>query len=182
VARNDQAKPYGIPQDEPAMATIVQALRDQQLELIGALFREYEDGLGVDLRFQSFEEELADLPGKYAPPRGRLLLALDDEAPAGCVALRPITDDVCEMKRLFVRQPYRGRGLGRALATRIINEARAIGYRRMCLDTLRPLRAAMRLYESLGFKKRQPYYQNPLPDTVYWELDLWENPEDHCPG
>ena len=160
------------------MITIVEALTDRQLELIGELFREYESQLGVDLCFQDFQEELAELPGKYAPPRGRLLLALDGDVPAGCVALRPITDDICEMKRLFVRQQYRGRGLGRALATEIIGQARTIGYHRMRLDTLRSLREAMRLYESLGFEESRPYYQNPLPDTVYWELELSEKTGD----
>ena len=160
------------------MITIVEALTDRQLELIGELFREYESQLGVDLCFQDFQEELAELPGKYAPPRGRLLLALDGDVPAGCLALRPITDDICEMKRLFVRQQYRGRGLGRALATEIIGQARTIGYHRMRLDTLRSLREAMRLYESLGFEESRPYYQNPLPDTVYWELELSEKTGD----
>ena len=160
------------------MVSIVPALTGRQLELVGELFREYQDQLGVDLCFQDFQEELAGLPGKYAPPRGRLLLALDGDVPAGCVALRPITDEICEMKRLFVRQQYRGRGLGRALATEVIGQAGTIGYRRMRLDTLRSLREAMRLYESLGFEESRPYYQNPLPDTVYWELELSNRTED----
>ena len=160
------------------MASIVQAVTDRQIELVRVLFREYESQLGADLCFQGFEEELAKLPGKYASPRGRLLLAFDGDAPAGCAALRPLTGDACEMKRLFVRPQHRGRGLGRALAAEIIHEATGLGYRRMRLDTLRSLREAMQLYRSLGFRTIDPYYNNPLPDTVYWELELSEKAED----
>jgi GNAT superfamily N-acetyltransferase len=142
------------------------------IDQVRALFREYEAFLHVDLCFQSFEQELACLPGKYAPPEGALFLALEDEIPAGCVALRKFKEGNGEMKRLFVRPAFRGRGLGRILAERIIAEAVQLGYGCILLDTLDRLKAAMRLYESLGFVKTEPYYPNPLPDVVYWKLDL----------
>ena len=139
---------------------------------VTALFREYETFLGVDLCFQGFEEELADLPGKYTPPRGALLVALVNSQIAGCVALRPLDDGSCEMKRLFVRPDYRGLGLGRQLAHRIIEVSREIGYERMKLDTLDFLEEAIHLYTSLGFKQTGSYYDNPLEKVSYWELGL----------
>jgi putative acetyltransferase len=151
---------------------IIQAKAPGQIEEIRALFREYERFLKVDLCFQDFEKELAGLPGKYGPPDGSLLIAVDGQETAGCVALRKIEEGVCEMKRLFVRPRFRGQGLGRLLAARIIGEAKALGYGIMWLDTLERLTEAMNLYESLGFEKRDSYYDNPLPGVVYWELDL----------
>ncbi|MDJ0956415.1 MAG: GNAT family N-acetyltransferase [Arenicellales bacterium] len=139
---------------------------------IKALFREYETFLGVDLCFQGFEEELAELPGKYKPPRGALLVAFVNSQVAGCVALRPLDNGHCEMKRLFVRPDYRGLGLGRQLAHRIIEVSRDIGYERMKLDTLDFLEDAIHLYKSLGFKQTGSYYDNPLEKVSYWELDL----------
>ena len=139
---------------------------------IEALFREYETFLGVDLCFQGFEEELADLPGKYTPPRGALLIAFVNDQAAGCVALRPLDNGSCEMKRLFVRPDYRGLGLGRQLAHRIIEESKKIGYERMKLDTLEFLEEAIHLYKGLGFKQIGSYYDNPLEKVSYWELDL----------
>lgn len=126
----------------------------------------------MDLCFQSFEAELAELPGKYAPPRGALLLAMKAEAAVGCVGVRPLAGNACEMKRLYVRPQQRGHGIGRSLAVAAIAAARQAGYRVMRLDTLERLREAMRLYASLGFARVPPYYANPLPSVVYWELTL----------
>lgn len=149
---------------------ICQAIRPKQIALSRTLFEEYSDWLGIDLSFQGFAAELAGLPGVYAPPRGRLLLALSGREVAGCVALRPLDDAVCEMKRLFVRSGFRGRGIGTLLAERVIAEARGVGYRAMRLDTLPSMQAAIRLYEALGFVRCAAYYDTPLPETVFMEL------------
>lgn len=144
----------------------------QQLELVRELFREYAAGLGIDLCFQDFDTELADLPGKYAPPRGRLLVAWDGAHAVGCVALRPVDGRTCEMKRLYVRPQARGAQLGRRLAERICDEARAAGYLRICLDTLPRMTAAVRLYRELGFRPVAPYVFNPIPDAMFLGLEL----------
>ena len=136
------------------------------------LFREYEASLDVDLLYQGFERELAELPGAYTPPRGRLLLAVDDSAPAGCVALRPLGGDVCEMKRLYVRPAARGKRVGRLLAEAVIGEARSIGYSRMRLDTLPSMKDAQALYRVLGFVEIAPYYASPVAGTRFMELAL----------
>lgn len=151
---------------------IVRAQTPAQIDEVRRLFREYERFLDVDLCFQSFEEELAGLPGKYGRPDGVLLMAMDGRQAAGCVALRKIEDGICEMKRLYLRPQYRGRGLGRLLAERIVSEAAALGYGIMRLDTLDKLKEGMGLYGAMGFRRREPYYGNPLPGVVYWELDL----------
>lgn len=138
------------------------------------LFQEYAAALGVDLCFQNFAEELATLPGSYAPPRGRLIIGRENDShlSVGCVALRSITDSVCEMKRLYVRPEFRGRGAGKQLAESIIAEAKHIGYTTMRLDTLTHMLAATRLYESLGFVRRNAYYVTPLHGTIFMELAL----------
>lgn len=152
---------------------IFQAGTAEDIEDARVLFREYESWLAVDLCFQQFEAELAALPGKYAPPEGRLLLAKSGEKLAGCVALRKIDAETCEMKRLFVRQEFRGSGLGRELAESLIMEARKIGYRKMRLDTLTDrMSSALKLYERLGFRRIPPYYASPIESTVYLELEL----------
>ena len=138
------------------------------LDEIRVMLREYAAWLEVDLCFQNFEEELAGLPGDYAPPRGRLLFAEG----AGCIALRPIEQEICEMKRLYVVPEYRGSGLGRRLALAIIEEARGIGYRNMRLDTMPKMDGAQRLYASLGFRDIAPYRYNPEPGARFLELTL----------
>jgi GNAT superfamily N-acetyltransferase len=151
----------------------IQASSLVEIEHARELFREYETWLNLDLCFQNFEKELAELPGAYAPPTGRLLLAFADDELAGCVALRRLSDKVCEMKRLFLRPQFHGRGLGRELAERIIEEARDIGYQRMRLDTLTEhMGNAIALYRALGFTEIEPYYNNPVPGALFLELML----------
>ncbi|MFH2130538.1 MAG: GNAT family N-acetyltransferase [bacterium] len=153
---------------------IISVQTSPHLNEIRTLFREYEQFLNVDLCFQGFEEELATLPGKYAPPGGALFLALENRSAAGCVAVRTLDDATCEMKRLFVRPGFRGIGLGKQLATVVIAEALRLGFKRMRLDTLESLTAAMGLYHSLGFRQVDAYYHNPLQNVIYWELSLGE--------
>jgi len=154
------------------MISIEQATSIDSIAQARILFEEYQAALGVDLGFQDFESELAALPGKYAAPHGRLLLARVEHAVAGCAALRALSGDACEMKRLFVRPAFRAHGVGRILAERIIAEARSIGYRRMCLDTLPSMGRAQQLYEALGFREIEPYRYNPIAGTKYLGLDL----------
>jgi ribosomal protein S18 acetylase RimI-like enzyme len=145
----------------------------EDLEQVRRLFRAYADWLGVDLCFQGFERELAALPGCYAPPSGRLLIARVGSDVVGCVGLRPLEPGVCEMKRLWVEPGFGGQGIGRTLADSIVAAARAIGYERMRLDTLpERMPAAQHLYASLGFREIPPYYDNPLPGVTMLELAL----------
>lgn len=146
-----------------------------EMAIVRDLFLEYQAWLGVDLCFQGFAEELATLPGTYAPPAGGLWLARVDGDIAGVVGIRPIEPKVAEMKRLWVRPAYRGRGLGRRLAELAVAAARAAGYRSICLDTLGHMAAARRLYDALGFREIPAYYDNPLDDVRYLELDLTES-------
>ena len=152
---------------------LIQAQSAEEIVRARELFEEYAAGLGIDLCFQSFDKELAELPGGYGPPAGRLFIAIDENQAAGCVALRRIADGVCEMKRLYVRPGFRGTGLGHALAEAIILAAREIGYQRMRLDTLPgKMDRAIAMYRSLGFKEIGPYYDNPVESALFMELEL----------
>ena|SRR5438067_5717085 len=152
---------------------ITHAETTEQIEQARALFCEYESWLGLSLCFQNFEKELAELPGAYAEPDGRLLLARDNDELAGCVALRKLNERTCEMKRLFVREKFRGKGIGRLLIETIIRTAKEIGYERMLLDTLPPrMNDAIALYRSLGFREIASYYDNPVPGALFMELEL----------
>jgi len=154
-------------------SSLTQAESPAQVAQARELFLEYAQSLGFSLCFQNFDKELADLPGDYAPPDGRLLLAEHEGQLAGCVALHKLSAEICEMKRLYLRPQFRGKGLGRALADRIIAEARAVGYRRMRLDTVEPvMKDAVAMYRKLGFREIDPYRENPNAGTLYMELQL----------
>ena len=158
------------------MLSIVQAKTPEEIATARELMVEYATRLGVDLCFQGFEEEMRALPGKYAPPSGRLLLALWDGKPAGVIALRSMgekTEGLCEMKRLFVRPEFRGHGIGRTLAERVIAEAAGIGYKRMRLDSMPgKMDSAIAMYRELGFTETEPYYKTPVSQTLFMELAL----------
>ena len=151
---------------------VIAAHSAEHLAIARQLFEEYAAALGIDLCFQNFGVELANLPGEYAPPEGRLFLAQAEDGFAGCVALRKIADSICEMKRLYVRPKFRKRNGGRLLADTVVNAAREIGYESMRLDTLSSLTAAIALYRSLGFRSIPAYYANPNPEVVFMELKL----------
>ena len=160
--------------------------------MVRELFLEYAAWLGVDLCFQGFEEELAGLPGKYAPPQGRLFIlgqvgmipppyplpqgegesSANSNVVMGCGAFRGLDDETCEMKRLFIREEFRGGGLGRKMAEHLVEEARDAGYKFMVLDTLRKMSTAVSLYRSMGFEECEAYYENPVPGVVYLRLAL----------
>ena len=154
------------------MLEIIEAKRSEELEQVRNLFEEYSNSLFFNLDFQNFEEELANLPGDYIQPAGCLLLATYKGQPVGCVGLRMLSDGVCEMKRLYVREQFRGLGFGRALAEAVIEEARKIGYNYMRLDTVPSMDVARALYASVGFKQTSPYRYNPIEDAVFMELRL----------
>ncbi len=155
------------------MIEILQAETPEQVETARTLFREYEKWLNLDICFQNFEEELHNLPGKYAAPDGRLFLVFVDGKVAGCIALRKLEENICEMKRLFVREEFRGIGLGEKLIEKLIAEAGSIGYRKMRLDTLPDkMQKAVKLYTSHGFQEIAPYYYNPYPEALFMEKNL----------
>jgi ribosomal protein S18 acetylase RimI-like enzyme len=154
------------------MIQILSAQKEIHYQKVRELFQQYADSLDFDLEFQGFSLELATLPGNYAPPQGCILLAEDSGEIVGCVALRPLEGNICEMKRLFVESDYRGRGIGRMLACSVIDRARGIGYAKMRLDTIATMEAARTLYYSLEFKNIQAYCHNPLKDSSYMELEL----------
>lgn len=153
-------------------ATITPATDAISLAEVRSLFLEYAASLEVDLAYQDFQREVATLPGDYAPPRGCLLLGRHGAAPVACIAVRPLDDEVCEMKRLFVRSEARGSGIGRELAMRAIEFGRTAGFRAMRLDTLPSMVGAQRLYKALGFREIMPYRFSPVPGNVYMELVL----------
>lgn len=153
--------------------TIIDATVPERIPTVRNLFIEYQRWLNFSLCFQGFDKELAELPGKYAPPKGRIYIATVAENIAGCIAVRPMDEKgICEMKRLFVREEFRGLGIGRLLAERIIADARQIGYRTMRLDTLQRMETARALYTTLGFNVIPAYYDNPMEEVVYMELHL----------
>ena len=154
------------------MLKIYPVKNDEDFEIIKGLFVEYADSLGFELCFQNFDEELANLPGDYAPPDGCLLLATYRDKVAGCVGLRKLSDGICEMKRLYVRPDLQGLKIGRALAEAVIERARSIGYARMRLDTVPSMEMARQLYISLGFNDIEPYRHNPIEGAVFMELKL----------
>jgi ribosomal protein S18 acetylase RimI-like enzyme len=154
----------------------------EDLPAVKKLFEEYAASLAIDLSFQGFAEELEGLPGKYAGPRGVILLAEAGGEPCGCVALRPLDGQACEMKRLYVRPAGRGRGVGRQLVARIIEGARGRGYSSMKLDTLPSMGSAVALYRSFGFRDTAPYVYNPVPGAMFMEMGLSEGRPQGGPG
>lgn len=159
-----------------AFITVTPADTPAEVAETTRLFVEYAESLNFSLCFQGFDAEITDMPGRYAPPRGRLLLARVDGAAAGAVGLRPLDGNICEMKRLYVRPDFRRLGLGRRLAEAILARGREAGYGRMRLDTLASMTAAGALYHDLGFVEIAPYYDNPLDGVRYYECALGDGP------
>jgi len=158
------------------MVKIIQAATVESVETVKTLIRDYSESLGFDLDFQNFDQEMDDFPGEYALPKGRLYLAMDENQPAGCVALRDLGDGNCEMKRLYVRPDYRGKNIGKLLAETVIQAAGELGYDRMRLDTIPSMKQAIVLYKILGFKEIAPYRFNPIEGAAFFELNLkWLN-------
>ncbi len=170
------AVPTAMTDTGAAAVSLRPAQFPDDLQTVRDLFLDYQAGLGIDLCFQGFEAELAELPGAYAPPAGALLLACVDGEPAGCCAMRPLfnTDhlNACEMKRLFVRPAFRGFGLGRLLVERVLSDGQLAGYTTMLLDTLSDMETARALYQEMGFVEVAPYYHNPIPGAHYLKVDL----------
>ena len=163
----------------PVKLRILGADDHVELEQVRQFFRNYAAWLGVDLDYQNFGEEMASLPGAYAAPAGRLFFAEFEGRPAGCVGIRPSSDGVCEMKRLYVEPEMRGNGIGRQLALAAIKAAKALGYRKVMMDTLPAMRIAVKLYRELGFKEAPAYYPTPVEGTLFLALDLenWSESE-----
>ena len=157
------------------MAEIRWAMIPGDIMTVRNLFKEYADSLNFELDFQDFREELATLPGKYAPPLGSILVAKQNGETVGCVAVRPLGEEICEMKRLFVKPAHRGRRIGRELALAIIAEAKRVGYKAMRLDTVEAMKEASALYRALGFQPIDAYCYNPLPGAMFFELKLGES-------
>ena len=157
------------------MCRLIEVITSEDIQVIRELFDEYAVSIGIDLTFQNFEQELIHIADIYMPPDGALLLAKQDGIPAGCVGLRKMEVRRCEMKRLYVRPVFRGKGLGKALFSRIILKGRQLGYREMLLDTLSTMTGAQALYRSHGFRETVPYYHNPLPEAQYMQLTLDES-------
>ncbi|MFW9819490.1 MAG: GNAT family N-acetyltransferase [Candidatus Thorarchaeota archaeon] len=154
------------------MVLIEQALTEKQIRDAKKLFIEYSNHLGIDLSFQNFKEELNKFPGQYSPPEGCIFLAYYKKKPIGCVGLRKFKDDICEMKRLYIHPKFRKKGIGKTLATTIINESKEIGYKYMRLDTLPFMTEAITLYLALGFKEISPYRYNPFENAKFFEVEL----------
>ena len=156
------------------MCRLIEVTKSNNIKIIRELFDEYAVSIGIDLTFQNFEQELIHIADIYMPPEGALLLAKQDGIPAGCVGLRKIDGRRCEMKRLYVRPEFRGKGIGKALCSRIILKGKDLGYKEMLLDTLSTMVDAQGLYRSHGFRETVPYYHNPLPEAQYMLLTLDE--------
>jgi putative acetyltransferase len=156
------------------MINLVQATTKESIENAKTLIREYAESLEFDLGFQNFDQEMDDFPGEYAFPKGCLFIAMDENQPVGCVALRDLGDGISEMKRLYVRPNYRGRHIGRLLAKTVIEAAGELGYDRMRLDTIPSMKQANVLYKALGFKEITPYRFNPIENATFFELNLKE--------
>ena len=154
------------------MIQLTEVTQAQEIQIVRTLFDEYAAAIDIDLAFQNFEQERSHIADIYMPPTGALLLATYDGVPAGCVGVRKFDNRGCEMKRLYVRQKFRGLGIGKALCRSIIEKGRQLGYRSMFLDTLSTMVGALTLYGSLGFKKTAPYYHNPIPGAQYLLLRL----------
>ena len=154
------------------MCQVIEITKTEDIQTVRELFDEYADAIGIDLTFQNFEQEQLHIADIYMPPEGALLLAKHEGVQAGCVGLRRIDDRRCEMKRLYVRQRFRGQGIGNALCRKIIAKGSQRGYREMLLDTLSTMVDAQALYRAHGFKETVPYYHNPLPGAQYMRLKL----------
>ncbi|MFX0033142.1 MAG: GNAT family N-acetyltransferase [Candidatus Hodarchaeota archaeon] len=154
------------------MLRIIEANTKEQIEIVRDMFKEYAEYLQIDLDFQNFNEELANLPGDYSTPSGSILLAYFNNHLAGCIALRKYNKSICEIKRLYVKQDFQGLKIGRKLTQKVIDKARIIGYKSIRLDTLPTMKKAIKLYLSLGFSEIKPYRYNPIEGARYFELKL----------